>query len=86
MTTWRSPISLLKKQADQIAKLLKKIERGEVTGGKIDAARTKPCLKYGVAMDDKFISIDMPWAMIRESSEPALAEFVLKQMMEAREQ
>ena len=85
MTTARSPTGMLKRQADRIAALLKKIERGEVNDAKIEAARPKPCIKFGVMMDDKFISIDMPWATIRENSELALSEYVLKQMLETRD-
>ena len=85
MTTARSPISVLKRQADRIATLLKQVERGEVNDAKIEAARTKPFIKFGVLMDDKFISIDMPWVTIRKYSEIALAEYVLKQMQERRD-
>jgi hypothetical protein len=65
--------------------MLKKIERGEVNDAKIEAARATPCIKVGVVMDDKIVSIDMPWATIRASAEPVLSAFVLKQMQEARE-
>jgi hypothetical protein len=35
-------------------------------------------------MDDKIITIDMPWTTIRATSEAALSEYILKQMREAR--
>jgi hypothetical protein len=89
MTTRHSPLRILKLHADRIAALLKKIERGEKAtddlGGNLAASRTKQSVKFGVVMDDKFLSIDMPWALIRKSSEHALSEYVLKQMRETRD-
>lgn len=89
MTTARSPLRVLKAQADNIAKIVKAVERGENPiedrGGKIAAARNKPSVKFGVVMDDKIITIDMPWVTIRDTSEVGIAEYVLKQMREARD-
>jgi hypothetical protein len=34
---------------------------------------------------DKSLSIEMPWETVRESSEHALSEYVLKQMRESRD-
>jgi hypothetical protein len=84
MTTSNSPLRVLKQQADRIAKLVKAVERGENPiedrGGRIAAARDKPSVKFGIAMDDKFLTLDMSWTMIRATSEVALSEYVLKQM------
>ena len=86
MTTKHSPLSKLKKQADFIAQVLKAAERGEkldvMFAEKLLAARDKPNVKFSVAMDDKFLVIDMAWSSIRETSETALAQYVLKQMRE----
>jgi hypothetical protein len=35
-------------------------------------------------MDDKVITIDLPWATIRATSEVGLAEYILNQMREVR--
>jgi hypothetical protein len=80
-----SPLSALKRQADRIALLLKAAERGEAIHGgqlavKIKDARAKPNLKVGIFMDDKLITIDMPWSTIRNTSEVGLAAYILKQM------
>ncbi len=89
MTTKHSPLSKLKAQADKIAQKLKAMERGENVHadplGKIEAARGRDALKFVVAMDDKFISIEMPWAKIRETSEVGISEWILRQMRESRE-
>lgn len=89
MTTSQSPLSALKTQADKIAALIKAAERGEKIdvrfAEKIDAARAKESVKFGVVMDDKIITIDMPWETIRSTSEVGLAEFILKQMKNSRE-
>ena len=89
MTTARSPLRILKAQADKIAQTVKAIERGEDVGaadpgGKIAAARGRESFKVGIVMDDKVITIEMPWALIRETSEVGIAEYILDQMREAR--
>lgn len=82
MTTSQSPLRVLKAQADKIAKSVKAISRGENPvedrGGKLAAARNRDSVKFGVVMDDKVIMIDMPWQMIRETSEVAIAGYILK--------
>jgi len=87
MTTKHSPLSALKAQADKIAATLKAAERGEKIdvrfAEKIDAARTKESFKVGIVMDDKIITIEMPWATIRSTNEAGIAEYILKQMREA---
>lgn len=89
MTTSQSPLSVLKAQADAIAKTIKSAERGEKVdvrfAEKIEAARDKESFKVGIVMDDKVITIEMPWATIRKTSEVGLAEYILRQMREARD-
>lgn len=86
MTTKHSPLRVLKAQADKIAAMIKAAERGEKIdvrfAEKIEAARGKDSIKVGIVMDDKVISIDMPWATIRETSEVGLANYILDQMRE----
>lgn len=89
MTTSQSPLRALKTQADNIAALLKAYERGDKINvqfaEKLEAARAKPSVTFGVVMDDKFIKIEMPWAVLRATSEVGLAEYILKQMRDSRE-
>lgn len=89
MTTSHSPLSVLKAQADKIAATLKAAERGEKIDArfaeKIDAARAKEGFKVGIVMDDKVVKIEMPWCLIRETSETGIAEYILKQMRGARD-
>lgn len=89
MTTSKSPLRVLKAQADTIAKTVKAVERGETPmedrGGKIAASRTRDSVKFGVVMDDKILTIEMTWATIRETSEAGISEYVLKQMREQRD-
>lgn len=92
MTTSRSPLSKIKAQADQIAKLLKSVERGDPIPagfdpeGKIAAARATPGVTFAVVMDDKILKIDMRWAHIREFGEVALSEWIVKYMRGERTQ
>jgi len=89
MTTSHSPLRVLKAQADNIAKIIKAVERGENPiedrGGKIAAARGKDSVKFAIVQDDKIVSINLPWATIRITSEMALAALILKYMRGARE-
>lgn len=89
MTTAHSPLSQLKAQADKIAATLKAAERGEKIdvhfAEKVEAARSKDSFKVGIVMDDKIITIEMPWATIRGANETGLAEYILNQMREARD-
>lgn len=89
MTTARSPLRVLKAQSYNIAKMIKAIERGENPtedrGGKLAAARNRESVKFGVVMDDKVLTIDIPWVTIRETSEVGIAEYILKHMRESRE-
>jgi hypothetical protein len=89
MTTAHSPLRVLKGQADRIAAAIKAAERGEKIdvrfAEKIEAARKRESFKIGVVMDDKVITIDIPWQTIRATSEVGLAQYILKQMREERE-
>lgn len=89
MTTSHSPLRALKAQADKIAAMLKAVDRGEKIdlrfAEKIEAARGKESIKFGVVMDDKVVTVDMPWATLRETSEVGLAEYILEQMRGARD-
>jgi hypothetical protein len=89
MTTKHSPLSALKAQADKIAAILKAAERGEKIdvrfAEKIDAARAKESFKIGIVMNDKVITIEMPWTMIRTTSEAGIAEYIIRQMREVRD-
>lgn len=88
MTTKHSPLRVLKAQADKIAETIKRAERGEKIdvryAEKIAAARAKDSIKVGIVMDDKVITIDMPWSTIRSTGEVGLAKYILDQMREAR--
>lgn len=88
MTTKNSPIRQLKAQADKIAAVLKAAERGEqveaMFAAKIAEARQKPTFKAGIVMDDKVITLEMPWTLISETSEAALSEYIVRQMRELR--
>lgn len=89
MTTASSPLHALKAQADKIAAMLKKAERGEMPAvahsGKIAAARARDSTTFGVVMDDKVLKITMTWATIRETSAAGISEFIVKQMRESRD-
>lgn len=88
MTTKHSPLSVLTGQALKMAQTLKAAERGEL-GGKfaerIEAARRGETLKVGVVMDDKVITLTMPWSAIAGTSEAGLTEYILRLMQEKRE-
>lgn len=88
MTTSQSPLRVLKAQADKVAATLKAAERGEPIdirfAEKIAAARGRESFKFGIVMDDKVITIDMPWELINNTSEVGIAEYILKQMRGAR--
>lgn len=89
MTTKHSPLMALKMQADRIATILKKAERGEPIPGqfmeKIVAARNQSTLKMAIVMDDKIITLKIAWETIRNTSEVGLAEYILRQMREDRD-
>ena len=83
MTTSLSPFRVLKAQATKIAQTLKGIERGELVGAEYEGlalALQAGQIKFGVVMDDKLITIEMTTAQIREVSQNALVEMILKHM------
>lgn len=89
MTTKHSPLSRLKRQAEQIAMILKKAERGEPVPGqfaeKVAAARNQSTFKTAIIMDDKIITLEIAWETIRETDEVALVEYIVRQMREVRD-
>lgn len=90
MTTAQSPLRILKAQADKIAKALKAAERGEELFAdpfsKIAAARReKDNISFAVAMDDKILKIEIPWDLIRDTSESGISEYILKHMRDQRD-
>lgn len=89
MTTAQSPLRVLKAQSDSIAKTIKASERGEAVApefaAKLAAARQRDSFIIGVLMDDKILQITIPWSTVKETSEVALSEFILKHMRESRE-
>jgi hypothetical protein len=89
MTSKHSPLSQLKNQADKIAALLKAAERGDKTNAnvkKLADARDKESVKVGIVMDDKVITLEMPWKVIEGVTELELAEYILDKMRETRTQ
>lgn len=89
MTTKHSPLHQLKAQADKIAATIKAAERGEKIdarfAAKIEEARGKETFKVAIVMDDKVLTIDMPWATVRSTSEAGLSAYIVDQMREARD-
>lgn len=88
MTTRHTPKRILKAQAEKVAATLKSAERGEPIDArfaeKIKAARQSDRFKVGIVMDDKVITIEMPWTVIRETTEASLTQYILDQMREKR--
>jgi hypothetical protein len=89
MTTAQSPLNLLQTQARKMAVALKAAERGEKIAsdpfGKIAAARARPSIKFVVVMDDKVLAMEIPWQVVRETSEDGLVEWIVGQMRESKE-
>lgn len=88
MTTKDSPVATLKAQADRIAGILKKAERGErveaIHPATLRAARLKVSFSVGIVMDDQVITLDIPWATIRETDAAGLSEWIVRQMQGKR--
>lgn len=84
MTTSKSPLGQLRAQADQIATLLKAAERGEKIEAqfarKIEEARTRESIKLGIVMDDKVLTPEIPWTVIRELGQAELSRWIVRQM------
>ncbi len=89
MTTRHSPLAALRKQADAMAAMIRAAERGEKVDArfaeKIEAARLQPSLKVGIVMDDKVITLELPWTTIHVASEAGLSEYIVNLMREARD-
>lgn len=89
MSTKHSPLAHLTAQADHIASTIKRAARGEPIdqrfAQKLAAARAKEVVKIGVVMDDKVITIDLPWKVIHETTEAGLSAWILDLMRETRE-
>lgn len=88
MTSKNSPLSELKRQANEMARIISAAERGEVVDAKfaekIKEARDKPSFKVGIFMDDKVITIEILWSVVKSSGEVGLAEYILNLMRETR--
>lgn len=84
MTTAKSPLRTLEAQAKKIASIMKAAERGEKIdvrfAHKLAEARDKPSVKIGIFMDDKIVTIELPWTTIREENEAGLSDFIVDQM------
>lgn len=89
MTTAKSPLHVLKAQADKMAKQLKSLESGSPAindpAGKIVAAKKRESITFALVMDDKMLKVEMKWETIRDTTEAGLAEYLLKHMREARD-
>lgn len=88
MSTSQTPLRVLEAQAEGIAHMLKRIAAGDETvhdpGGKLKASLAVGIVTVGVMMDDKFIKITVGWDAVRETSEVALAQWVLTYMQGQR--
>jgi hypothetical protein len=89
MTTSQSPLRVLKAQADAVAKALKAAERRELVvdphGVNLADSRDRESVLFAVIMDDKTLKIEMTWATIKATSEAGISEFILRQMLGARD-
>lgn len=72
-----------------MARILKDVAAGksvvEDKGGKLAASLASGRVKAAVVMDDKVIAIEMEWAIVRATSQLALAELLFKNMRGATE-
>lgn len=89
MTTKKSPLRVLKHQADKIASIICAAERGDPIDAqfakKLQEARASESVSVGIVMDDKIVKLDLPWSVIRHSGQDGLSEYILAQMCEARQ-
>lgn len=87
MSTKDTPESKLRRQAAFMARNLKAMAIAPLThlSSNVREARGRDVFTTGIVMDDKFIKIEMPWTNIRESTELALTEYIVKLMREERE-
>jgi ABC-type lipopolysaccharide export system ATPase subunit len=78
LTNAQPPVTVLRAQARRVALTLKTAER---TGAGVKpGAREKPEVKFAVAMDDKTIFIEMPWASVAELTVEELTTYIAIQM------
>lgn len=84
MSNSGSPIAKLRREAEEIARRIKAIERGEVPNvpnvAKLVAARQTPQVTFGIMQDDKLISMTLAWSTIAATGEHALAEMIVHHM------
>lgn len=84
MTTAKSPPAALRAQACKIADTLKRSVAGEKIApdplGKIPASKERGYLDFAIVMDDKIVSIKVPWKTLEESTHAQLSEFIYRQM------
>lgn len=74
MTTKDSPIERLRDHAEKIALTLKRAAEGGI--------HDKPTTKIGIVMDDKIITMDIPWETIKSTEHAALVDFIVDEMQE----
>lgn len=88
MTTAKSPPEQLRAQAHKIATALKDAALGKPVAndplGKIEASKARGYIDFAIAMDDKILKIQIPWATINELALPLLCDFIFDQMSEAK--
>ncbi len=88
MSTKNSPLIVLRTEARGIATNLKRAADGVSIGndpqGKIAASKAKGFVKIAIVMDDKTITLDIPWKDIEKLTHAQLSEFILDLMMETR--
>jgi hypothetical protein len=85
MTTSSSSLRVLTAQSNKIAATLKAAERGEGNADVMVKARATGKAVIAIVMDDKLVTLTIPLATIKNSSEVALAAYVLKHMKEQRD-
>lgn len=84
MSTSNSPLSKLRKEAREIAVNLKKMASGEFDGddpaGKIAKSKETGVFKFGVAMDDKLLTIETKWADIETMTVEQMTDMIIDAM------
>lgn len=78
MTNKNSPPEKLKEQADRMAYGIKSLEQNM-------KVKERPYIKFGVAMDDKLLTMQIEWTVIRDTSAEALSALIMKHMQEKTE-
>jgi len=72
MTTSQSPDYRIRQQSAAIAARLKQAAAGEI----YIPSKDKDRIKIGIAMDDKTITLEIPWETIRNTTQSALDEYI----------